>query len=220
MLSDAVRAFRQVFTPPFRAVFFKSLGLTLLGLFALWLVLTTLIGGFLALPWPWLEAAIQWATGTGLFIGAAFLVGPVTAIVATLFLDDISAIVEANDYPADTPGRPLPVVQSVVLSLRFFLVVVAANLFALMLLLVPGVNLAIFFVVNGYLLGREFFELAAFRHHRVGEATALRKANAGQVFAAGLMIAGVLAIPLVNLITPLFATAFMVHFHKRVAAQV
>ena len=88
-----------------------------------------------------------------------------------------------------------------------------------MLLLVPGVNIAAFFLVNGYLLGREYFEFAAMRYRSEDEAKAIRSRHGGTVFVAGLLIAGFLAIPIVNLLTPLFAAALMVHLHQRIAAK-
>jgi uncharacterized protein involved in cysteine biosynthesis len=39
------------------------------------------------------------------------------------------------------------------------------------------------------------------------------------VFVGGLFIAGFVAIPIVNLATPLFGTAFMVHMHKRLTGR-
>lgn len=83
----------------------------------------------------------------------------------------------------------------------------------------PGINIAAFFVVNGYLLGREFFEFAAMRFRDEAEAKALRRRNAGTVFVAGLVIAAFLAVPLLNLLTPLFAAAMMVHLNKLVSAR-
>jgi CysZ protein len=70
-------------------------------------------------------------------------------------------------------------------------------------------------VVNGYLLGREFFEFAAMRFRPPEEARAFRKAHGTTVFLAGLLIAGFLAVPILNLLTPIFATVMMVHLHKR-----
>jgi uncharacterized protein involved in cysteine biosynthesis len=69
------------------------------------------------------------------------------------------------------------------------------------------------------LLGREYFELAAMRYHGVDAAKALRKSNRATVFVAGLFIAAFVSIPIVNLATPLFAMALMVHIHKQVMAR-
>ena len=68
---------------------------------------------------------------------------------------------------------------------------------------------------SGWLLGRVYFDLAAMRFHSVDGSKMLRREHAGTVFVAGLFIAGFVLIPIVNLATPLFGTAFMVHMHKR-----
>jgi CysZ protein len=162
--------------------------------------------------------ALVWMTGAGLFVGALFLIAPVTAIFAGLFLDDIAAAVEGTHYPDDPPGQPMAILPSIVLSLKFLVVVAAANLVALLLVLLPGINFAVFFLVNGYLLGREYFTFAAMRLRSEAEANRLRRRNGTPIFLAGLIIAGFMAIPLLNLLTPAFAAAVMVHLHKRIAA--
>jgi CysZ protein len=231
MILDAARAAAgKLFTAEFRTVFFKTIGITLLALAALWFGLHQ---AFDALALPWIDALLpgfpSWAgwlsliaailAGIGLALGLALLIAPVTAVVAGLFLDDVAEVVERNDYPQDKPGRAVPAVRALILSLKFFGIVVLGNLFALLLLLVPGVNIGAFFVVNGYLLGREFFEFAAMRFRPEAEAEALRRKYAGTVFMAGLVIAAFLAVPLLNLLTPLFAAAMMVHLHKMVSVR-
>ncbi len=86
-------------------------------------------------------------------------------------------------------------------------------------MLFAGFGVLILFVANAYLLGRNFFELAAMRFYPPAEAKALRKRNALYVFVAGMVIAVFVSIPIVNLATPVFAMAFMVHIHKRVAGK-
>ncbi|MFN3549713.1 MAG: sulfate transporter family protein [Mesorhizobium sp.] len=230
ILDAAGRAAGQLLSPAFRTVFFKTLGLTLLALVALWFALTQ---GFAWLALPFLEGLVpdmpDWASwvgmlaaiaaGLALALGLALLIGPVSALIAGLFLDDVAELVERTDYPADRPGTAMPPVQALWLSLKFFAVVILGNLLALLLLLVPGVNIVAFFLVNGYLLGREFFEFAAMRFRPEADARALRRRHSGTVFLAGLVIAGFLAIPVVNLLTPLFAAAMMVHLHKSVATR-
>jgi uncharacterized protein involved in cysteine biosynthesis len=73
----------------------------------------------------------------------------------------------------------------------------------------------LFFVATAWLLGREYFELAAMRFHPVTDVKALRRKHGATVFTAGLFIAGFVSIPILNLATPLFGTALMVHMHKR-----
>ncbi|TJV38488.1 MAG: sulfate transporter family protein [Mesorhizobium sp.] len=228
MIFDAARtAALELLSPPFRAVFLKTLGLTLLALVALWFCLTSLVE-WLALPWlqtllPGIPSWAGWLGGIIAAIALAFsmalLVAPVTAVIAGLFLDDVAEVVERTDYPADPPGRAMPALRSLVLAIKFFGVVILGNIVALLLLLVPGINIAAFFIVNGYLLGREFFEFAAMRFRPEEDARALRRHHAGTVFLAGLVIAAFLAVPLLNLVTPLFAAAMMVHLHKAISAR-
>ena len=105
------------------------------------------------------------------------------------------------------------------LSARFALVSLAVNLVALLVFLLPGVNILVFFVANAYLLGREYFELAALRYRPLAEVRILRRKHAVMLFVCGLFIAAFVAVPIVNLLTPLFGTAFMVRMHKRLTAR-
>ncbi|ESR26091.1 sulfate transporter family protein [Lutibaculum baratangense] len=219
MLKDALDAFRDVFSRPFRATLLKTLGLTVAVLAGLGVGLYLLFAHFVALPWGWAEWSLDIVAALGLLIALAFLVAPASTVVAGLFLDDIAARVERQAFPAIGEGTGVPFVRSVVLSLRFFAVTLAANLAALVLLLVPGVNLVIFLLVNAYLLGREYFELAAMRYRPPEEARSVRRVNGGRVFAAGLLVAGYVSIPLLNLTTPLFATSFLVRYHRRLAGE-
>ncbi|MBZ0217760.1 MAG: sulfate transporter family protein [Fimbriimonadaceae bacterium] len=215
MLDAALKAIEQVLTPPFRSVLWKSLGITLIVLIAAWFGLSALLNHYVVLPYSWAETALSLLAGIGMFIGMAFLIGPVTSLVAGLFLDDIADRVEDQYYPRDPRGQPMPLGESLVISAKFAVLVLFVNIIALFLLLIPGINVVAFLGANGYLLGREYFELAGLRHMDVDEVRHLRRANRVTVFLAGVLIAAIMAIPIVNLLTPLFATAFMVHIFKK-----
>lgn len=195
------------------------LGFTLGILVVIWIVLQGLIAGFVELPYPWLETALSILTGIGAIFALGFLIAPISALFAGLFQDDIADIVETRDYPGDRPGTALPFAQAIGHTIKFTGIVILGNLFALLLLLIPGINLIAFFVVNGYLLGREFFEFAAMRFMPREDAKAFRKARSGTVFLGGMVIAALLAVPILNLVTPIFATIFMMHLFKRLHAQ-
>ena len=227
---DAISlALRDVLSPPFRSVLWKSLALTIGLLAALWAVLERITSHIIAhetgapfmrglfLDFP--QDANVADIGDEYMFGPAFLVAPVTSLFAGLFLDSIAEVVEETHYPDDPPGRPMPIGQSLASTLRFFGVVLLVNLIAIPLVFLLGFGFLIFLVANAYLLGREYFELAALRFNSERDAKALRRRHAGTVFAAGLAIAGFVAIPIVNLLAPLFATALMVHLQKRIAAR-
>ena len=212
----------QLMAPRFRAVLWKSIGLTVAMLIGLWFALqaaaTTFLLPFLS-NYPWIATAITWVLGTGFIIGMGFLIAPVTSVFAGVFLDDVAEEVEKVHYPEDPTGTALTLVQSSGITLKFFGLVLAGNLIALMLVLFLGLGVLIFFLLNGYLLGREYFQFAALRHRSVDEVKALHKRYSLEIFLAGLLIAAVLAIPIVNLLTPLFAGALMVHIYKSVEGK-
>jgi CysZ protein len=217
MIEDAVDSFAQIFTPPFRATLLKSLGLTIALLVVIWLGLDRLAGAFIQVQTSWLATILSWIVGLGLVVGLAFLIAPVTSLVAGFFLDDISAIVERAIDPAGVPGRPIPAGAAAIFALRFAGLSILVNLIALALLFAPVVNIVAFLAANGYLLGREYFELAAMRFRSPVEAREMRRHFELRIFLAGLIIAGFVAIPILNLCTPLFATALMTRMHKRLS---
>jgi len=219
MISDALAALSDVGSRPFRAVLLRTLALTLAALVALWFALIALFDHFITLPWAWAETAIDFLAGAGFIVAMIFLVAPVSSLVAGLFLDEIAEKVETTAFPADPPGTGLPIAQTLITSVKFFGAVILANLVALVLLLLPGINLIAFLLANAYLLGREYFELAALRQRPYDDARAMRRANGGRIFAAGLIVALFVMVPILNLATPLFATSFMVRLHKRIEGE-
>ena len=230
ILDAAGLALRNLFAPETRSVFWKVIGLTLLVLAGLWFALRET---FVAFAMPWVDALMpgtpEWAgwltfifgifASIGLALALALLLSSVTAIIAGLFLDDVAEVIEKRDYPADRPGTAMPIGAAVLASLKFVGIVLVGNFIALLLLLVPGVNIVAFFLVNGYLLGREFFEFAAMRYRSPAEARLFRAKHASTVFLSGLVLAAFLAVPLLNLLTPLFAAGMMVHLHKKLSQR-
>jgi CysZ protein len=230
MLAAVFKALGQMFTRPFRSVLLKAVGL------AIALLIVVVVALFRMLEWlsgtgmNWLEvtigpaahgplAVLGWiialALGVGLFTGAVLLMPAVTALVASFFADEIAELVERTHYPADPPGVALPLWRAATEGVKTALLAVAVYLCALPFLLFAGAGAVLFFIATAWLLGREYFELAAMRFHSVADAKALRRMHRGTVFTAGLFIAGFVSIPVLNFATPLFGTALMVHMHKR-----
>ncbi|MFB2552724.1 sulfate transporter family protein [Ensifer soli] len=230
ILDAARRSLANLIAPETRPVVWKVIGLTLLILLALWFALRETFLLF-ALPWigGYLPANAEWSGWLTFFLGLfasigialalAMLLGPVSALTAGFFLDDVAETVERRDYPGDPPGAALPLGTAILGTLGFLGVVILGNIVALFLLLIPGVNLVAFFLVNGYLLGREFFEFAAMRHRPPAQARLFRARHRGTVFLAGLLLAAFLAVPVLNLLTPLFAAGMMVHLHRALSQR-
>jgi uncharacterized protein involved in cysteine biosynthesis len=229
MLDAAVRALSQMLSPPFRAVLLKSMGLAVVLLIVIGVGLHRLIAWLADTGGAWVQGTLGTGAETplnialwilafvaalGLVAGALFLMPAVTALVAGLFADEIAELAERT-YPADPVGTPVSIPRALLESLKIALLSIGVYLLAVPALVIGGLGAVIFFFATAYLQGRQYFELAAMRFHPPAEAKALRKAHRGTVFAAGLLIAAFVSIPIVNLATPLFGTAFMVHMHKR-----
>ena len=234
MIDAAVNALTQMFTQPLRAVLLKAVGLALAIIVVIGIGLQRVFAALAESGATWAEQSsgmaphAAWATlawvlsimaGLGIITGALFLMPAVTAFVGSFFVDEIAEAVEREHYPAEPVGRALPLFRALIEGLKFAALALLVYLCALPFLLLAGLGVIILFLANSYLLGREYFELAAMRFRPPAEAKALRRAHRGQVFLAGLFIAAFVSIPVLNLATPLFAMALMVHIHKRVTGR-
>lgn len=215
MTKALLKAVGDLFSPEFRSVLFKALGLTL-ALFVAVLILAEFVLVTLTnFSWPWAEELLGVGLGVALFVAFFFLMGPVTAAFAGLFLDRIAELVERRHYPWDPPGSALPLPMSIVFALKFFVVVLAVNL-AVLPVVFLGVGAFALVAANAYLIGREYFEMVAMRHMPAEEARELRKQNGPAIFFAGLVPSLLSLVPVLNLAVPLFATSYFTHFFKSV----
>jgi CysZ protein len=234
MIDAAVKALSQMFTQPLRRVLLKAVGLAMLMIVIIGIALQRVLSAMADHGATWAEQTTgfaphaAWATlawvlsilaGLGIVTGALFLMPAVTAFVGSFFVDEVAEVVERLHYPAEPVGRALPLFRALIEGVKFTLLALAVYVCALPFVLFAGIGFIILFLANAYLLSREYFELAAMRFSPPVEAKALRKANAAYVFLAGMVIAVFVSIPLLNLATPIFAMAFMVHIHKRMAGK-
>ncbi|HET9715942.1 MAG TPA: sulfate transporter family protein [Pseudolabrys sp.] len=232
MIDAAIKAFSQMLSPALRRVLLKAVGLALVVIAVLGIVLHRLLSAWAASGAAWAEqasgvaphaawAALAWVVsviaGLGIITGALFLMPAVSAFVGSFFVDEVAEAVEREHYPAQPVGRALPFIPAIVEGIKFAGLAVLVYLCALPFVLFAGIGIVILFLANAYLLGREYFELAAMRFRPKAEAKMLRKSNAMYVFAAGIVIAAFVSIPIVSLTTPVFAMAFMVHVHKKLS---
>ncbi len=234
MLDAAGKALSQMFTPALRGVLLKSAGLALTIIVIFGIVLQRLLSALADSGASWAEQTsgvaphAVWETlawllsimaSLGIITGAVFLMPAVTAFVGTFFVDEIAETVEREYYPGEPAGRDLPFVRGVLEGVKIAVVSLLVYFCALPFVFFAGLGFIVLFLANAYLLSREYFELAAMRFRPPDEAKALRKANAAHVFLSGMVIAVFVAIPFFNLATPVFAMAFMVHMHKRIAGK-
>lgn len=225
LIGDIALALSQAFDRRFVSVLIRGILLTI----ALLAVATVAVGWAVTLlpdslgVWPLVgEVTVPEIGVQGLAIGAMLLLSmvlmfPVAAVFVGFFLDEIADAVEQRHYPHLPPPTPPGYIAGIVNALKFGGVVIAANIVALILYVISG-PLApfVFYVVNGYLLGREYFQVVAERRMPADKANALRRRHALQVLAGGIAMAVPLSIPILNLIVPVLGVAASTHLFHRV----
>lgn len=222
MFSALIKAFAQLSDPRLRRV----IRLGVVGALACYLALVALVWTILTQV-RFFEQ--NWAdTGTDVAIGLLALVLPIlffpalaTAIMGTM-LDGVADAVEARHYPQLNWPRPQKWSEIALTTLRFLALMVTINVAALpiyLLLLFTGLSIVLVVVVNGYLLGREYFDLVALRRLDPAQARLCFRHHLGRLWSAGAIIAVMFSVPLLNLVAPAIATAFMVHLFQSLRWQ-
>ncbi|UCF52905.1 MAG: sulfate transporter family protein, partial [Bradyrhizobium sp.] len=190
MLDAAVKALSQMISPPMRSILWRSIGLALVLIIVLAIGLQRLLSWFATYGEVWLEGLLgpgwhaslevfAWiisiAAGLGVVFGAVFLMPAITSLVASLFVDDVADHVEREHYPAERPGSALPFSQAMYEGVKTALLTILVYLIALPFVFLAGAGFLIFFLATAWLLGREYFELAAMRFRSPEEAKAMRR---------------------------------------------
>jgi uncharacterized protein involved in cysteine biosynthesis len=208
------KAIGQLGDPAVRRVVWTGLGISLAVFAALWTAVGYVLANTALFASGWLEALADVLGGLTALVFTWLLFPGVVSAVTAVLLDAVARAVEARHYPhlPEAPGAGTA--ATVLTAAKFLGALVVLNTAALLFLLVPPVFPFVFYAVNGYLLGREYFELVALRRAGNAETRALRKAHRGQLFLAGLVIALFLTVPVVNLLAPVTATAVMVHLFE------
>lgn len=224
IFGDFLKALGQLTDRRFLKVVLLGIALSLALLFAVYAGFVQLLDWLtpetLTLPWvgevTWVQDLLGWGSIL-LMIGlSVFLMVPVAAAFTGIFLDEVAEAVEDRHYPALPPAPRLTVYETLIDSVNFFGVLVAVNVAALLLYAFVGpLAPLMFWAVNGYLLGREYFQMAAMRRLGRQGARTLRKRNGGQIWVAGMLMAAPLSLPLVNLVIPVLGAATFTHmFHR------
>lgn len=228
ILGAFLAALNQLGDPRFQRVLWLGLALTVGLLVAIYMLFVWAIGVLvpdqITLPW-WgpvggIDRALSWGAIPLVLLMSVFLMVPVASAFSGFFLDDVAEAVEARHYSHIPVPPRVPFLTALIDSVNFLGVIVLVNVLALIVYLFSGPFApVVFWAVNGYLLGREYFTLAAMRHLGRDGARNLRKRNAGTLWLAGALMAAPLSIPLVNLLVPVLGAATFTHLFHRLQGQ-
>ena len=228
IFADFAKALAQTSDPRFRRVLFLGIGLTLALLVAVyaaflwllnWLDPATLNLPFLG-PNAFVGGLLSWGSMGLMLLLSIFLMIPVASAITSMFLEDVADAVEAQYYPHLPPAPRVGFMEGARDTVSFLGVLIFVNLVALLFL--PFYWFAapfVFYMINGYLLGREYFTIAALRREGRAGAKALRRRHALEIWFAGVLMAIPLTIPLMNLVVPILGAATFTHLYHRIAAR-
>jgi len=217
------KALGQTGDPRFRRVLGLGIGLTFALLVAAYAGLLLLVH-WLAGPETivpvlgevrWLNDLLSFGSLIFMIVLSVFLMVPVASAITSMFLDEVAQAVEDRHYPQLPQAPKVPFWEALKDTVNFLGVLITANVLAFILYaLFPPAAVFIFWALNGFLLGREYFTLAAARRLGLGEAKKLRRKHSGTIWLAGTLMAMPLSIPLVNLVIPILGAATFTHiFH-------
>lgn len=221
-------ALGQIGDPRFRRVLFLGIALTLA-------LLVAAYAGFLGLlqwtlgeevvlpligPVTWVTDLLTWSSLLVMIIMSMFLMVPVASAITSMFLDEVANAVEDKHYPHLPPAAPVPFAEALRDTINFMGVLIGANTLALILYLIfSPFALFIFWALNGFLLGREYFTLAAMRREGRVAARALRRKHFVTIWAAGILMAMPLSVPLLNLAIPILGAATFTHLYHMLKSR-
>ncbi|MFT6451109.1 MAG: hypothetical protein ACJA06_000590 [Halocynthiibacter sp.] len=229
IFNDFAKAVGQLTDPRFAKVLFFGVGLTVALLFVIYVVFAWFIGWIIpdviTLPWigeiTWVDNIASGASVLVMLVLSMFLMVPVASIFTGFFLDTVAAAVEEKHYPHLPKATPVPFGEMIRDSTAFLGLIVVANIAALLVYLLTAIGAPlIFWTLNGFLLGREYFQLVAMRRLGREGAKIARSRHNTTILMAGILMAVPLSIPLVNLLVPILGAATFTHlFHRLYPAE-
>lgn len=228
ILFDFLRALGQWADPRFRRVIWLGLGLSVALLFAIYALLLGLIEWLVPatviLPWFGEVGGLAMLLSVGgllvLLVLSPLLMMPVASAFTGFFLDDVAQAVEDRHYPALPPAAPVPLYDQIKDGINYFALLVTLNLMGLAVFGLAGpLGLPFFWALNGFLLGREYFQMVAMRRLGRDGASAMRRRYRATVWMAGTLMAMPLSVPVVNLFVPVIGVAGFTHLFHRLRRQ-
>ena len=137
----------------------------------------------------------------------------------TVFLEDIVEAVESRYYPNTLLEKINNPSATFVISLRFTVIALFLNILAIpfyfFTIWFPPLGIFVFYCLNSYLLGREYFELVALRHIKLKDISSIRRSNSWQLFLFGSVTTFLFTIPIINFLAPILGVAGMTHFFRK-----
>ena len=212
VLDTTGRAFSSLLSPSSWPIMIGAVIASAFVVGLLWLVASWLIGWMVGgISWDWLTGVLQGAAAFALAWGLFPLLIPV---FISVFVNQLAASIDKREYGDKPQGKNLPFMPELKMDLGFTVYALIINILLLPVYLIPGVNLIAYYVINAYLLGKQYFMMISRRHMDTDERKSLTKKHRSRIYICGLILVLVTTIPGLNLVGPAFAAAMMVHLFQ------
>lgn len=224
MIFSFRNAITQLRDPRYRKLLWIGVALSIALLFLLYafvlMIVQLLIPGALHLPITGRVEGLSslFSLGSILYLLglSVFLMVPVASVFTGLYLDDVADAVEAEHYRGLEPRTRVPFREAIQDGLRYFGLLVALNVLGMGVFAVSnGWGIVALWLVNGFLLSREYFTMIARRRNDPEAARALHKRHMLRLWLPGTVLAFGLSIPVLNLAMPLVGAAVFAHMYHR-----
>jgi len=216
MLYAFSKSIFQLNDPEIKKILALSLFISIAVFFFIWTIVGYFLTNIIVFQIDWLESLIDTLGGIATFIITWLFFPGILSAIISLFLEQIATNIEKQYYPALSKPRGISFLNSLFSSFRFLVIFILINLILLQFLVFfPLLFPIVFLVANGYLISREYFESVACRRLSHQKAKMLSKFHRGKLLIIGVIVSGLLTIPIINLIIPIVATSIMVHMFEK-----
>jgi CysZ protein len=161
--------------------------------------------------YKWLEVVIDFLVNSGAVVLAWFLFPVITPLIASLFVEKVAKEIEREDYTGCLNVTKHKISTTFFEALRFAVFMLFLNILCLPFYFIPFVNVIVYYLLNSYLISREFFDMAAGVYLKPADVKALRRSNRFNIIGLGFLIVIINNIPILNLIGPIISITIMVH---------
>jgi CysZ protein len=221
-----IKSIQQLFDPKIQRIIFRAGLLSALIFFIVVIGVNLLLENISVTGIRWIDSSITLLGTSGTFLFGLFVFPSLAGLIISFYLNQVALAVEAQHYPHLGDVRDEAISEIVSYAVRFTFISVSLNL-AILIIVVPGMLITVilaplipfvFLLVNGYLIGREYFEFVAVRRLEPPAARALRIRYKKRIWGYGIVVSILMIIPLINWLMPVIAAAYMVHNFEHVRA--
>ncbi|MGE0736018.1 MAG: EI24 domain-containing protein [Alphaproteobacteria bacterium] len=217
MMNALSRAFGQLGDPKVLWIILISLVITIGLMVGLWMLLNWLISDTKLFNWGILNWTVRMLGGIGVTYLVLLMFPIIMLVVSSCFLDFVVRAVEAKHYPYLPKQRDQSVGEIIWYIVVLLLISIGLNLLLLPFYFIPILSIVVAWTVNGYLMGRSYYDLVAQLRLEPAQVKQLRAQRGGRIFGTGFIIAALSTVPILNLVMPVVASAFMTHiFHEMI----